>query len=152
MASANFLVNYLSQSFHIPHAGWAWWGHVPINFGFTRLKVKVTRIMCKICKHASDHYLENHLSNSYFPLWLVLIETWDIDIELIRSRSEVSLLYKHVFPHYFQKCLSQSFHIFHRLIGPGEGLTPIDFVFFRSSVNLIWVAFLIHVNGFRSFS
>jgi len=57
---------------------------------------------------------------------------WDmtpIDIELIKSMSEGSHLWKKmVSPIIFWTVYHRAF-IFHMLIGPGEGLTPIEFVF-----------------------
>jgi len=39
---------------------------IPYEFGFTRLKVKVTRVTCKRYEHMlSDHYLKNYLSHSF---------------------------------------------------------------------------------------
>ena len=64
MVSAHYLDNYLSQSFHISHADWSWWGHVLYWIWFQ--KVKGQGHKGPFCNTVvSAHYLEKYLSQSY---------------------------------------------------------------------------------------
>jgi len=67
MISAHYIEECLSQSYYILHTDWSWWGHGPFDFGFTRLKVKVTTVTCEKCT-VSAHYLENYLLHSFHIL------------------------------------------------------------------------------------
>jgi len=138
MVSVHFHKNYLSKSF-IAHM-------TPLHFRFTKLKVMVIKVTFKNVNMDFVNYLENYLSQSFHSSHADL--SWwrhnPIDIVLIMSKTEGSLLWKW-FPLVILS-LSQTFYISQYcllitilLIDHGEGLIPIDVVYFRVKVNVTTV-------------
>jgi len=72
MVSTQFLENFVSQSFHIAHAKWSWWGFDPYYFVFFRSKVKVTRVTWK---KVTNHFLKNFLSQNFHILTHTSVQT-----------------------------------------------------------------------------
>ena len=94
----------------------------PINSGFTRLKVKVARIICKTNEKRLFQIIIMKLVITHrafiFQMLTGLIgDMTSIDIELTKSKGkgQKGHFCKNiiVFTHYLENYLSQSFHILH---------------------------------------
>jgi len=149
MFSAHYL-NYLSQSFHISHADWSWGEHVLYWFGFTRLKVKVTRdLFCK--KMVSAHYLRSIYHRAFIFHMLIGLNRDMTPIELIRSEVKVrGITLKNGFRSFsWELFFTKRSYIMCWLLLLNEDKNPIDFGFTRSKVKVVWVTFVInYLNSF----
>jgi len=100
MISAHYLEKCVSKTIFHMLIGDAM---IPYDLGFTRVKVKVTRVICKKCVHLlSDHFLDNYLA-LIFHMFIGLDRGMThIDIEGIRSKVKLRrITYKiMVAPHY----------------------------------------------------
>jgi len=93
--------------------------NTPIDFGLTRLKVKVTMVIfvTNNVNMVAAPYLENCLTQSFHTSYADLVRTTPIVIEVTWSKGKVTRVTKRnvnmVSVNYLENCLSQSFYISH---------------------------------------
>jgi len=124
----------------------------PIEFGFTRLKVKVTRVTCKNANMVFGFYIENYLSQSFHISHADGVYRDNTPIELsnwVKGHVQKYHFCKKMFSLIIFITVYHKGFIFYMLFSLGEGLTLVDFGFFKSRVKVTMVTFV--KNGFQSF-
>ena len=126
------------------------------DFGFTRLKVKVTRVTCKKCTHGVCSLSWEILVTAliFYMLMGLDRDMTHIDIEVIRSNVKVRRItfVKQWFPLFILRNIYHRAVILLMLIGLGKAMSPFGFGFTRlrvqvtsftcKNVHMVWAHYL----------